>query len=226
MARYLFSFLMLLLSLMCSAQNEVVISTYPPLNLTVTTPAVVDDTIYHYTVSLDIKGKHHSVRVNAITPIFYAAFLSDTCYVSPVDIDGEGLPELVVSYSYHAGGAGSTAGYTQVRIWSLDLGREIFQADTSSYRQHLYSIYDQTDLNPDSFPSGNLTIYEQCSWSYKLNISRNKIIIDKLKFDNDNEESNETGEILHKKGKNSDCAPDHQEGVYVLEKDKFVRQVK
>src|ERR1039458_4966659 len=129
-----FSFLVLVsLSAMCSAQREIVISTYPPLNLTVTTPAVVNDTIYHYTVSLDVKGKHRSVRVNAVTPIFYSGFLSDTCLVSPVDIDGKGLPELVVSFSYRAGGAGSTEGYSQVRIWSLDLGKEIFQADTSSY---------------------------------------------------------------------------------------------
>ena len=224
MARCLFSFLMLL-SLTCSAQKEIVISTYPPLNLTVTTPTVVDDTIYHYTVSLDIKGKHHSVRVNAVTPIFYAGFLSDTCYVAPVDIDGKGLPELVVSYSYHAGGAGSTAGYTQVRIWSLDLGREIFQADTSSYVQSLSTTNNNTGPNQDSFPT--VSIYENCAWSYKLNIGRNKITIDQLRLTKDYEERDaETGQRLLKKGTNTDCVPDHQEGEYVWEKDKFVRQAK
>jgi hypothetical protein len=221
-----FSFLILVfLFTMCSAQREIVVSTYPPLNLTVTTPQVVNDTIYHYTVSLDFKGKHHSVRVNAVTPIFYAGFLSDTCYVSPVDIDGKGLPELVVSYSYHAGGAGSISGYTQVRIWSLDRGREIFQADTSSYGQSLSTTYNNTGPNRDSFPA--ISIYEQCSWSYKLNISRNKITIDQLRFYNDYEEHDaDTGERLLKKGTNADCKPDHEEGIYLWEKNKFVRQVK
>jgi hypothetical protein len=226
MARFPFSFLMLLLSLTCIAQKEVVISTYPPLNLTITTPTVVDDTIYHYTVSLDVKGKHRLVRVNAVTPIFYAGFLSDTCLVSPVDIDGKGLPELMLSYSYQAGGAGAMSGYSEVRIWSLDLGKEIFQADTSSYRQHLYTTYGNSDLNEDSFPLGALSIYENCSWSYKLNISRNKIMIDQLRLNNDYEERNETGELVHRKRKNADCIPDHEEGVYLWEKNKFVRQVK
>ncbi|MCW3125395.1 MAG: hypothetical protein JWO03_1053, partial [Bacteroidetes bacterium] len=213
--------LSLLVTGLCRAQPADTLGRYAPWHLTISGCADCDS-LAHYDIIYEIGGKHREAHI-----FTHWIFLNDTFNIAVGQVDGRGLPELIITAKIQGGSGSYGNEQTETRIWNLDRQTEMFAAvNFSTIRELSPSYNDPEILTEDSVANQMAAISTDCSWVYDVDIGMKKIVISHLKLINEYEKRDETGVNLIEAHKMEGCVPDHEEGTYILRKGKFVKQAK
>lgn len=140
----------------------------------------------------------------------------DSLKLKSLQIDGKGLNEIIISWTYTYYHTAMWQMYTSysksIEIWNLDTHKKIFSANPSIeiYASNSYSIYDSNGQMTDS----TWNTCSHCKYSYNLNINnKGQIIIENI-------ETNISDNLCDN---HNDCdKPDHQEGLYIFKDGQYI----
>ncbi len=175
--------------------------------------STTDSTIQVIFEHVDTTMKRYLVfeNKNTIDTLFLSItdnkFHSNTCQIEQIQIDGKGLKEIHIKWTYtepfglgdYIGGQtswGEQTIFVNHEIWSLDMKKRLFSA-VSLYSVEKYTTYhgrDEQTINTHSF------------WSYDFSINENgRITISNIK-------------------KTKDQIPDNTEGIYTFADGKYHKE--
>ncbi len=222
MSRILFLFFALaLLGLTGYGQDTATICRLRYLNLALSSETNAQNDSIYYRVTFEDHGKAKSV---VFTGPFSDAEQYDGCVIKLKQLDGSGLPELIVQLSKQAGGNGGMGGSNlnkQVtKIWNLETGIEMFSAIT----WYENSMWQYLDFGQgDSSDKKVATQAEQCFWRYELTITeKGEIVLNHLNQQHYFNGYNENGQVV--KTYLESCPPvDHDTGTYKISSGKYIK---
>ncbi len=117
--------------------------------------------------------------LNLCTYASMLPYFKDTCRLQSIQMDGQGLNEIVVSWDYEQIQKNGQQNYTIYIIWDLDTKQQIFYMTPAYYRLTRENIYmiDESNKVLDSTLSLDSCIY-QCYFKVNPN---GQILISNLK---------------------------------------------
>lgn len=183
-----------------------------------------------FSILFDKNGKREKAVITSYSATYdigdFQAYGSAAYHITEKQLDKKGLPELIVYISYETIGIrGGGTTWKELHIWNLDTQEEMFFAMvdySSQYGNPEWTAYPIDTSGGEEIRVERIA-YNVCSWSYHAEIAEKQIIISEIQTENLVEVTDGQDTVIES-GQDPNCAPDHQEGVYILKNGEFVRK--